>query len=305
MKIAYALPRRVVTNDDLVREFPEWTADKIAAKTGIRARHVAGEDETALDLAAAAAERLFVRERIDPASVGGLVLCTQTRDVPLPSPACLLQRRLGLPTACAALAIDHGCSGFVYALSLAKGLLATGVARRVLVVTAETYTKYLAPDDKSTRAVFGDGAAATLLDADDLPGIGAFVFGTDGRGAEHLTVRDGRLFMDGPEIFDFTLEIVPRTLDEVLAANDMTREDVDLYVFHQANAFMLETIREVTGLPRDRFYVNLETTGNTVSSSIPIALAQLRESGRLTDGMRVVLMGFGVGLSWAAVVVRT
>ena len=304
MKTAYALPSRIVDNEELVREFPEWTPEKIFAKTGIAARHVAGPDETALDLAERACRELFSTEKIDSASVDYLILCTQTREFPLPSPACLLQDRLGLATTCGAVSIDHGCSGFVYALSLAKGVLAGRVAKRVLVVTAETYTKYLAKEDKSTRAIFGDGAAATLLDMEDAEKIGAFAFGTNGAGAEKLIVRDGRLFMDGPEIFNFTLDIVPKTLDAVLSANGMTRDDVDLYVFHQANKFMLDTIRKVNLLPRDKFYVNLETIGNTVSSTIPIALAELKATGRLQPGMRIVLMGFGVGLSWAATVVR-
>lgn len=304
MKTAYALPSRIVDNEELVREFPEWTPEKVFSKTGIASRHVVGPDESALDLAERACRDLFAAEKIDPASVDYLILCTQTREFPLPSPACLLQNRLGLATTCGAVSIDHGCSGFVYALSLAKGVLAGQVARRVLVVTAETYTKYLAKEDKSTRAIFGDGAAATLLEAEDAERIGAFAFGTNGAGAEKLIVRDGRLFMDGPEIFNFTLEIVPKTLDAVLAANGMTRNDVDLYVFHQANKFMLDTIRKVNLLPRDKFYVNLETVGNTVSSTIPIALAELKAAGRLQPGMRVVLMGFGVGLSWAATVVR-
>ncbi len=305
MKTAYALPSRLVNNEELVREFPEWTPEKILSKTGISARHVAGPDESALDLAERACRELFATEKIDPASVDYLILCTQTRDFPLPSPACLLQARLGLRTTCGAVAIDHGCSGFVYALSLAKGVLAGQVAKRVLVVTAETYTKYLAKEDKSTRAIFGDGAAATLLEPEDAEKIGAFAFGTNGAGAERLIVRDGRLYMDGPEIFNFTLEIVPKTLDAVLAANGMTRDDVDLYVFHQANKFMLDTIRKVNLLPRDKFYVNLDTVGNTVSSTIPIALVQLKADGRLPPGLRIVLMGFGVGLSWAATVIRT
>lgn len=304
MKIAYTLPEHSISNEDLVKEFPEWTAEKILSKTGIASRPVTTANESALDLAERAARALFTQEQIAPESIDYLILCTQTREFPLPSPVCLLQQRLGLPTTCGAIAIDHGCSGFVYALSLAKGVLAAQVAQRVLIVTAETYTKYLAPEDKSTRAIFSDGAAAVLLDKTDLDKVGDFAFGTDGRGAERLIVRDGRLFMDGPEIFNFTLEIVPKTLDAVLTANNLTRDDIDLYVFHQANKFMLDTIRKVNLLPRDKFYVNLETVGNTVSSTIPIALAQLNAEGRLKPGMRIVLMGFGVGLSWAATVIR-
>ena len=142
-----------------------------------------------------------------------------------------------------------------------------------------------------------------MIDEETAGKIGAFSFGTDGSGAEKLIVRDGRLFMDGPEIFNFTLEVVPKTMEEVLAKNGMTKDCIDLYVFHQANKFMLDTIRKVNGLPRDKFYVNIETTGNTVSSTIPIALKQLEAAGKLWTGMRVMLMGFGVGLSWGATVI--
>ena len=303
MKIAYALPEKILANDDLVKIYPEWTAEKIFAKTGIASRHVAGDGETALDLAERAARGLFSLYGVTADEIDFLLLCTQSAEYVLPSSACLLQNRLGIPSTVGALAFDHGCSGYIYGLSLAKGLISGGMAKTVLLVTAETYTKYIAVEDKSTRTIFGDGAAATLIDEEIAPKIGAFSFGTDGSGAEKLIVRDGKLFMDGPEIFNFTLDVVPKTMDDVLARNGLTREEIDLYVFHQANKFMLDTIRKVNGLPRDRFYVNLENTGNTVSSTIPIALKQLEESGKLSPGMKIMLMGFGVGLSWGATVI--
>ena len=304
MKTSFYLPETTLTNDELVRIYPEWTAEKILAKTGIASRHVVTESETALDLAEKAANRLFDDERINRDDVDYLLLCTQSSEYKLPSTACLLHERLGLRKNAGALAFDHGCSGFIYGLSRAKGLVAGGMAKKVLLVTAETYTKYIAAEDKSTRTIFGDGAAATLIDEETAEKIGSFSFGTDGSGAEKLIVRDGKLFMDGPEIFNFTLDIVPKTMAKVLAKNGLTQGDIDFYVFHQANKFMLDTIRKVNGLPRGKFYVNLETTGNTVSSTIPIALKQLEAAGRLGPGMKMMLMGFGVGLSWGATVVR-
>ena len=303
MKIAYYLPTKTIDNQQLVRLYPEWTAEKILAKTGIESRHIAADDESALDLAERAARKLIENAAIDGGEIDYLLLCTQSSEYRLPSTACLLHERLGLRKDAGALAFDHGCSGFIYGLSLAKGLVAGGMAQKVLLVTAETYTKYIPHEDKSTRTIFGDGAAATLIGAEDAAKIGAFAFGTDGAGAEKLIVRDGRLFMDGPEIFNFTLDIVPKTMEEVLVKNNLARDDIDLYVFHQANKFMLDTIRKVNGLPRDKFYVNIESTGNTVSSTIPIALKQLESSGRLLPGMKVMLMGFGVGLSWGATVI--
>ena len=303
MQIEYSLPEKLLTNSDLANLYPCWTEEKILAKTGVAVRHIAADGESALDLGVRAARQLFSKRGVDARDIDFLLLCTQSSEYVLPSSACLLQDRLGIPTTAGALSFDHGCSGFIYGLSLAKGAIAGGMAKKVLLVTAETYTKYIAPEDKSTRTIFADGAAATLVDGETASKIGAFSFGTDGSGAEKLIVRGGRLFMDGPDIFNFTLDVVPKTMDDVLAKNGLTHGNVDLYVFHQANKFMLDAVRKVNMLPRDKFYVNLEMTGNTVSSTIPIALKQLEDSGRLVPGMRVMLMGFGVGLSWGATVI--
>jgi len=303
MKIVAYFPENVLSNVGLSAVYPEWTAEKIFDKTGIASRHIATGDETALGMAERASQTLLDKEGIDKDAIDFLLLCTQSSEYRLPSTSCLLHERLGLPKTAGALSFDHGCSGFIYGLSLAKGLIAGGMAKNVLLVTAETYTKYIAAEDKSTRTIFGDGAAATLIDEEVASKIGAFSFGTDGSGAGKLIVRDNKLFMDGPEIFNFTLDIVPNTMADVLAKNNLAHGDIDLYVFHQANKFMLDTIRKVNGLPRDKFYVNLETTGNTVSSTIPIALKQLGDAGRLKTGMKVMLMGFGVGLSWGATII--
>lgn len=303
MKIAYELPATILDNAELVRLYTDWTEDKIAGKTGIVSRHVSAPDETATDLAERAARKLFREQGVAPSSLDFILLCTQSPAYKLPTSACILQDRLGLPTTAGALDFNLGCSGFIYGLSLAKGLVSSGTAKSILLLTAETYTKYIAQEDRATRTIFGDGAAATLIDAAAAAKIGAFSLGTNGSGAERLIVRDGHLTMDGPEIFNFTLDVVPQTMADVLARNNLSQGDIDLYVFHQANKFMLDTIRKANGLPRDRFYVNLETTGNTVSSTIPIALKQLEDSGRLRPGMKVMLMGFGVGLSWGATVI--
>lgn len=304
MKIATYLPIATLTNADLVKAYPEWTEEKVFSKTGITTRHVASEEESALDLAEHAAKNLFEEYNVDIADIDFLILCTQSPQYKLPSTACLLHERLCLRKDAGALSFDHGCSGYIYGLSLAKGLIVGGAAKNVLLVTAETYTKYIAHNDKSTRTIFGDGAAATLIDRESAAKIGAFSLWTDGSGADKLIVRNGKLFMDGPEIFNFTLDVVPKTMEDVLVKNGLTHSDVDLYVFHQANKFMLDTIRKVNGLPRTKFYVNLETTGNTVSSTIPIALKQLEETGMIKSGMKVLLMGFGVGLSWGATIIN-
>lgn len=326
MKIAYELPVAVLTNDQLSTLFPEWPAEKILAKTGIASRHVAGENETAVDLAERAARKLFGDGFVKAREIDFVLLCTQSPDYKLPSSACILQDRLGIQKSAGALDYNLGCSGFVYGLALAKSLVVGGVARKVLLLTAETYSKYIHPMDKSVRTIFGDGAAATLVDDFATKSIGEFVFGTDGGGAEKLIVRTGgarnafspdaeevvdgsgncrtvnNVHMSGPDIFNFTLEVVPKTMDEVCAKNNLVRENIDLFVFHQANKFMLDTIRKVNLIPRDKFYVNLEDTGNTVSSTIPIALKRAEAEGMLKPGMKVMIVGFGVGLSWSGTI---
>ncbi|RYD20698.1 MAG: 3-oxoacyl-ACP synthase, partial [Lysobacteraceae bacterium] len=186
--IATHVPEHVLTNEELAADFPDWPASKILEKTGIRERRIAAPDETALDLATAACMALFERQPELREAVDFVILCTQAPDHVLPTSACILQHRLDLPTHIGALDVNLGCSGFVYGLSLAAGLIGTGAASGVLLVTADTYSKYIHPRDKSVRTLFGDGAAATLISGDDAgdAAIGPFVFGTDGSGADRL-----------------------------------------------------------------------------------------------------------------------
>ena len=316
--IAVHLPETVEDNDFLAAEFPQWNMDLIYAKTGIRARRIAAGGECPSDLGVAAAEKLFTQHKIDRKSIDFLLLCTQTPDYPLPTTACLMQDRLGLPTSVGALDFNLGCSGFVYGLSLADGLIRSGAAERVLLITAETYSKYIAPTDRSLRTIFGDGAAATLVEAADEPSLGSFVFGTDGSGADCLMATEGgsrprqaaikprkrkrwpsSIYMDGPELVKFTLDVVPPMIKQVLADAGLTRDDVDLYLFHQASTFMLDHLRTRLDLDEDSVPVALEEYGNTVSSTIPVMIRDLRSSGRLEAGTRSMIIGFGVGLSWA------
>ena len=325
--ISYYLPERVVTNEELVKEFPEWSVDKVAKKVGVNSRHLAAENETAGDMAEKAARKLFEEYNVSPSDINFVMLCTQSPDYFLPSTACVLQHKLGIPTTAGAFDYNLGCSGCVYGLAMAKGLIAAGIAKNVLVLTAETYNKYLHPSDKSNRSIFGDGAAACLVSNEGFAKIGEFSLGTDGSGADHLIVKTGAsrckqatgivtededghlryddyLYMNGSAIFNFTLESVPAMKKEILTKNNMSSDDVDYYVFHQANKFMLNTIRKVCVLPKDKFYVNLEETGNTVSSTVMIGLKQCMETGTINPGMKVMISGFGVGLSWGGAILE-
>lgn len=325
--ISYYLPEKVVTNEELVSEFPEWSVEKVAKKVGVNSRHIAAPDETAGDMAEKAARKLFEEYSINPKSIDFVLLCTQSPDYHLPSTACILQDRLGIPTTAGAFDYDLGCSGCVYGLAIAKGLITAGIAHNVLLLTAETYNKYLHPSDKSNRSIFGDGAAACLISTEGFAEIGNFSLGTDGSGAENLIVRTGGakhkeptghveedveghkryddyLYMNGGNVFNFTLDVVPPLIKDVLQKNNLEKDDIDMFVFHQANKFMLNTIRKVCVLPKDKFYVNLDSTGNTVSSTVFIALKQCIEQGQIKKDMKVMVAGFGVGLSWAGTTLK-
>lgn len=316
--VAVYLPERVEDNAWLKSQYPDWPMDVIYEKIGIEARHIAAPDECASDLGVKAAQRLFAENDVDPASIDFLLFCTQTPDYPLPTTACLMQERLGLPTSIGALDYNLGCSGYVYGLSLADGLIRAGTARRVLLITAETYSKYIHPDDRSLRTVFGDGAAATLIDAAEEQSLGPFVFGTDGRGAGHLIVNHGgarpqdsavrpskrqrwqsNLFMNGPELVKFALDVVPAMEKQLLREGCVERDDVDVYLVHQATSLLLGHLRNSMNLDTEQMPENLHDQGNTVSSTLPILAADLRTSGRLRPGKKSMMLSFGVGLSWA------
>ena len=320
--IEYYLPERVLTNEDLSRDFPQWSPEKILEKTGIMRRHIADPSETAVDLAVKAAERLFSRGQVAPSQVDFVILCTQTPDFFLPTSACLVQDRLGIGHGAGSLDINQGCSGFIYGLAVAKGLVETGCAGRVLLLTADTYTRLVRKTDWSVRSLFSDGAAATLVSAvpEDRganPPIGRFCFGTDGSGADRLIVRTGgfrnpvsaaseppHVEMNGPAIFAFGLERVPQAVGALLEKEGMAISAVDLFVFHQASSVMLESLRRSLHIPPERFFVNIADHGNTISSTIPIALRDAHAQGRIRPSDTVLLSGYGVGLSWGATVVR-
>lgn len=325
--IATHLPDRVLGNDELAALHSSWSSEKIADKTGIVERRIARDDETAVDLAVEACRKLA--GEVDLSLVDFIILCTQAPDYILPTSACLLQDRLGLDTRVGALDVNLGCSGFVYGLSLASGMIASGAARHVLLVTSDTYSKYIHPNDKSVRTLFGDGAAATLVSADEEGAIGPFVFGTDGGGASRLIVEAGgfrrprststcveatdrtgntrtpeHLFMDGAAVMNFSLKVVPRTLVELLDKSGMDVAALDHVVLHQANKFMLDALQKRMALPASKVPRFYEQVGNTVSSTIPFVLRDLATKGHLRSGTRLALIGFGVGLSWAGGLIR-
>lgn len=319
----YYLPIDTLSNEDINKMHPEWHIDKIMAKTGINNRHISGKNEFASDMAIKVAEQLFENSSIKPDSIDFILYCTQSPDYILPSSACIIQDKLGIPKSAGALDFNLGCSGYIYGLALAKGLISAGVAKNILFITSETYSKYIQFSDKSNKTIFGDGSSATIISNDGFAEILDFSLGTDGSGAKNLIIEEGGsrfprnyenkneiennksfLYMNGPEIFSFTSKAVPKLVYDTLLKNNYEIENIDLFVFHQANKYMLEHLRKKIEIDKNNFYIHIEDCGNTVSSTIPIALKEAITNNRISNNMNILLAGFGVGYSWGGVILK-
>ena len=317
--IDYYLPERVVTNAEILAQAPDnWDDAKLLAKTGVAQRHVVSGNETSLDLALQAGELLLARHPEYVDSVDYLIFCTQTPGKYLPSGANRIQHQLGFSTNCGALDVNQGCSGYVYSLSLARGLIASGAAQHVLVFTADTYTRMIDARDFATRSIFGDaGTVSSIVKSDGFAGVGEFVLGSDGAGADKLQANNGAflslatgnfaapsLHMDGAAIMAFGLQRVPQALQQVLEKNGLDIDAIELFIFHQASSIMVEALRRKLRLPADKVPFDIRTTGNTVSGTIPIALKNACSAASDLSHKPIVLCGFGVGLSWAACTIK-
>jgi len=319
-EIEYVFGRNKISNEDLKKEFPNYDFVNFENKVGIRFRYNVDSNQTGLDLAIEACNKLFLR--VDKNNIDYILYCTQSPEYLLPTTACILQNRLGLRKNIGAFDFNLGCSGYTYGLSLAKSLINSTQAKNVLLVTAETYSKYLHPSDRSNRAIFGDAASCTLITSHNVEYLHEFSFGTDGAGYDKLIIKNGgsknmchpdpvelqygtdniytdnHLYMNGPEVFNFTSQVIPGFTKDILALNAANVADVDQFIFHQANAFMLNFMRKRIKVDEKRFYVDLMDGGNTVSCTIPIALKNYSQNISLTQIQKIVLVGFGVGLSW-------
>jgi len=320
--LEYIYPQKELTNDDLSLEFPQYDFQKFEKKVGINKRYIVSENETALTLAIQVVKKLFDNNKINPEVVDFILYCTQSPEYFLPTTACLIQNECGLPTKAGALDFNLGCSGYTYGLSLAKSLINGNSIKNILLVTSETYSRYINKHDRSNRSIFGDAATATLISYSDFIGIGDFLYGTDGKGAYDLIVKNGGgfcalnqnpelkkygsdnfytdndLFMDGPSIFNFTLEVIPDFTKKVMVENNVDKDSVDFFIFHQANAYMLDFLRKNLKIDKEKFFIDLRDGGNTVSNTIPIAIKKHLETAKAKKGDKIILMGFGVGLSW-------
>jgi 3-oxoacyl-[acyl-carrier-protein] synthase-3 len=319
--IEFHLPERVLTNADLGQQNPSWDMGLIEGKAGVSERRIAAEDETSYDLAVKACEKLFRRH--DVKSLDGIIFCTQTPDYIMPSNAFLLHRHLGLREDTIAFDYTLACSGFIYGLAMIQGFVAAGFAKRILLVTAETYSKFINKRDRSARVLFGDGAAAAMVSASDsTQGIidvelatvaehyrrfwvpaGGFRLPSSEETALETTDNVGNvrsqndIYMDGMGVWAFVNSTVPRQIRKLLRRNALTLEEIDLVLFHQGSKLVIDSLVKALGLSERQQFSNLPKLGNTVSASIPIALKDAWMQGRVRSGHKVLMSGFGVGLS--------
>lgn len=313
--IEYYLPPRTEDGQALKHDNPEWRLDDIEKKTGVLVRHISEPGQTATDLAEMAAKKLLADKGLE-GEIDFIILVTQSPDYALPTSACILQDRLGIKKECAAFDINLGCSGFVYALAVGGSLIEAGIAKKGLIICSETYTKYIDKNDRTCRPLFSDGASAVLLARGERSLLGPFEMGTDGSGFRDLIVPSsgarqdgtgddkGKLFMNGANVFMFTMDTVPKCVDKLLEKSGKAMADVDLFVFHQASKLVMDNIIRRLKLPPGKVFINCQQVGNTVSASIPIALKDATDQKRLKKGDLIMLVGFGVGLSWGGCLVE-
>ncbi len=310
-KIEYYLPSKIEDGADLAKDNPEWRIDDIESKTGIYMRHIAA-DQDVVEMGRLASERIF-DSGVDREKIDLLILVTQSPVYPLPTSACILHGKLHLKKSCMAFDVNLGCSGFVYALAMCSSLIETGVAKKGLIVCSENYTKYIEPTDRTCRPLFSDGAAATFVVNSDTNSVGPFELGTDGYGYNDLIVKPNeddssnvaeKIYMNGSSVFMFTMNMIPKCVNKLLNKANITLDDIDMFIFHQASKLVIDNLIRRMDISEEKVFINYAKVGNTVSASIPIALKQAIEEGRLHTGDAVMLIGFGVGLSWGACTIK-
>lgn len=337
--ISYYLPEKSLDNDTIIKEFfqyggtskDEITSKSISDKCGIKNRFIADLEDTNKDLGNRAAIKLFEEWNIDKSTIDYLIFVRDASDYKGPNTSCIMQHNLGLEKTVASLDIQHGCTGWIYGLSIAKAVIISGLAKKVLMVTADVPTRIIHPEDIDIRAIFSDGAAATLISEESLENginttIEDFTFGTDGEGEkvlyterssvkhpadiaylkqyEHLPSRleGGRVRMDSAKIFLFAFRLVPKLIKQVLEKNQLEMEEIDFFIFHQANGAMLEFLRKRLKIPEEKFINTVENIGNTIGSTLPIAMRQIVDEEKIKPGNKIMVLGFGIGFSWGGTI---
>lgn len=329
--ISYHLPKKIFSNEDFFAAFPDSISQKENyLRIGVSERHIVEENITASDIGVIAGLNLFKEHSIKPEEIDFLLFCSLEFDYHFPSSCSIIQAKLDLPKSCGATDYNLGCSGYVYGLGIAKGLIESVGMKNVLLITASTLSKKIHPKDKSSRFIFGDASAATLISSrENNRGLGSFVFGTDGKKAEKIIIKDGggrnplskdsykeiedesgnitsnaHLQMEGTGVFYFGLKTIPEMIQQVLLKDELKIEEIDLFIFHQANLFLISTVCAKLNIPNEKVYNYMEKVGNTVASSIPITLNEAMKDGKAKSGQKILLAGFGVGLSWGATIIE-
>ena len=305
-------PERVMTNDELA-QYVDTSDEWILERTGIRERRLAAEDEALTDIALPAARDALADAGVEAAEIDLLICATVTPDMMFPTSSALLADTLGMPKA-AAYDLLAGCTGFVYALAQAYGMVSSGLSRRALVVGGDVLSKILDWSDRSTLVLFGDGAGAVVIEPVERGGFLGFELGADGGGGENLWLPgsgsrkfenpDAYVKMNGREVFKFATRIMVYSAEQILSECGKTVDDVDVYIPHQANKRIIDHAADKLGIPRDKTVVNVDRYGNTSSGSIPLALMDARAEGRLQDGALVLMTGMGAGLTWGSALIE-
>lgn len=328
-QIEYYLPGDRISNDDLQEENPDWDMGRLSEKSGVYNRYIAKSDETAFDLACKACEKLFSNQEISKDSINGIIFCTQSPDYIMPSNAFLLHKHLKLGQSVFAFDINLACSGFIYGLSIARGFIATGLGKNILLVNADTYSKYINPRDRSAKILFGDGAAASIISGKESQGVIDIMLASSGKDFDSFYIPSGgcrmpksestsveamdaagnihsaeNIHMNGFGVWKFIASTVPKQINEILSRNGYSVNDIDLYVFHQASKMTLDSLIKGSKIDPEKVFSNIQHVGNLVSASIPVALKDALIAGRLKKGDLVLLSGFGVGLSWGTIILR-
>ena len=308
--IEYFLPAHSITSEELAVNFG-FALSFVEEKIGVKRLYIAGDDENTSDLAVRAVEKIFIKKPELKDKIGVIAVCTQTPDYQLPHTSAIVQKKLGLGKGIACFDLGLGCSGFVYGLSVVRAFMEDNNLDYGLLITAETYSKIIDEKDKNTKALFSDASAAILLSREPYLIPQQFTFGTDGNGYESLILRpttsqkSNYLYMDGRGIFGFVASVIPENLKKCLQINTMRLEDIDYFIFHQASNFLLNTLSKKIGITDEgRVIKCLDRFGNTVSSSIPIAIDIISDDCK-NKRLKILISGFGVGLSWASTILLT
>jgi len=330
LDIGLYFPAKVYSNDDLQEDFPQLKVKELTRLTGVLSRHICEDKETSVDMGVAAAKVLFTQGGIRKEEVDYLIFCSAGGDFITPASSCIVHEKLGLKPSCGTVDINQGCTGFLHGLNFANALVSSGSAKNVLLITSEAISKTVHPQDKGNRAIFGDAAAATLVGkADSQSDYGSFIFGTDGSKFDQIIIKHGRerfplpesaeedfkddfgttrnhskIYMNGGEVFNFSVGKAPGLINDLLAKAKLNKEEIDFFVFHQSNRILLETLGKKLKIPQEKIIFELETNGNTVSSSIPIALKRVEEKGLIKKGHKLLFAAFGVGFSWGGVIIE-